>query len=69
MHPPVYNIICPNFELVQTKLPSFVFLNIFFLNILCFGSPARSMASDDGSTSQDEDPTDDVIMEWSRVSL
>ncbi|KAG6426964.1 hypothetical protein SASPL_111203 [Salvia splendens] len=29
-------------------------------------SPARSMASDDGSTSQDEDPTDDVIMEWSR---
>ncbi|XP_042050034.1 uncharacterized protein LOC121795567 [Salvia splendens] len=28
--------------------------------------PARSMASDDGSTSQDEDPTDEVIMEWSR---
>ncbi|KAL1550101.1 hypothetical protein AAHA92_18109 [Salvia divinorum] len=29
-------------------------------------SPAKSITSDDGSTSQDEDPTDDVIMEWSR---
>ncbi|KAH6771308.1 DENN domain-containing protein [Perilla frutescens var. hirtella] len=29
-------------------------------------SPARSMALDDDSYSQDEDPSDDIIMEWAR---